>query len=41
MKIMLKCTKTILLENKNKKYAVQNEQKWANFNANSKTEILN
>lgn len=25
MKIILKCTKTVLLENKNKKYAAQNE----------------
>lgn len=26
MKIILKCTKTVLLENKSKKYAAQNEQ---------------
>lgn len=26
MKIILKCTKTVLLENKNKKYAPQNGQ---------------
>lgn len=26
MKIILKCTKSVLLENKNKKYAAQNEQ---------------
>lgn len=41
MKIILKCTKTVLSENKNKKYAVQNEQKLAHFNVNSKTEIWN
>lgn len=28
MKIFLKCTKTVLLENKNKKYAAQNEQNY-------------